>query len=490
MPTPPKKTTESESPAAAASTAVPAMVPSVTAAPVTDPAVLAQGSEFAEAVRQTMPLAADGSREAGQAARFLREATARARGLNGDTARLQATRAGDLQKVIAGPNNGGKAKEIIAALDYRDLQAGRDPGMVNAPQHLSPNVEDVRLSPDAACRRDILFRVRTKGGMLLTVPGGQVKTGGSQYIADSLVEMSKKPGYGRTGYVDARFVNADGTPRVAPDAFTPSEAQRLRDAKIRLRGIRDLDARGDRLVRNIEAHGKDGLDPVARRELEQLRDDIARAYGAKGVAGRVAGGAAVAAATAAIVSLVVQYASTGKVDVASLRDASGKAAVLGGAGGIADAALYHAGTKAGMAPEAAKAFAQQGVAAGFCLLAVGADAFAEIRSVRNGDATVADAVAGGAFKAALDVLPLVMAPLGLAAIPLLIGGQLGGRWALAKVREADQKIELSLVEARTTVDEMNDRIDAFRERSDEVDEIFARVMETAEDSPPQLRLVK
>lgn len=484
------KNPESETPAAAASTAVPAMVPHVAATPVTDPAVLAQGREFAEAVRQTMPLAADGSREAGQAARFLRETTARTRGLNGDTARLQATRAGDLQRLISGPNNGGKAKEIIAALDYSDLQAGRDPGMVNAPQHLSPNVEEVRLSPDAACKRDILFRVRTKDGMLLTVPGGQVKTGSSRYVADSLVEMSKKPGYGRTGIVDARFVNPDGTPRVAPDAFTPSEAHRVRDAKVRLRGIRDLDARGDRLVRNIEAHGKDGLDPVARQELEQLRNDIARAYGAKGVAGRVAGGAAVAAATAAVVSLVVQYASTGKVDVAALKDASGKAAVLGGAGGLADAALYHAATKAGMAPEAAKAFAQQGVAAGFCLFAVGADAFAEIRSVRQGDATVADAVVGGALKAALDVLPLVMAPLGLAAIPLLVGGQLGGRWALAKVRESDRKIEFALVEARSAVDAMDGRIDEFCERSDEIDEIFARTMGPAEASTTQLRLVK
>ena len=326
--------------------------------------------------------------------------------------------------------------------------------------------------------------------MPLTVPGGQVKTGGSQYIADSLAEMASKPGYGRTGYVDARFVNPDGTPRVAPDAFTNNQAQRLLDAKVRLRGIRDLDVRGEALVKNIVASGKDGLDPVARKQQEQLHDDIAHAYEGRGIAGRVAGGMAIAAATAAIVSLVVQYKTIGQVDFVDMSYTSGKAAGLGGAGALADAGLYHLAKRAGMAIPKAKAFAQEGVASGFCLLAVGADAFAEIRSARNGDATAADAAVGVSFKAVLDILPLVMAPLGLSAIPFLLAGQIGGRWALAKVRDMDRKIELEIVQSRNLVDEMDRRIAAITEQSDESDRIFERVMGRTNSWAERPRLVR
>lgn len=71
-----------------------------------------------------------------------------------------------------------------------------------------------------------------------------------------------------------------------------SQANRLQRAKVRLRGIPDLDSRAEKLIGDINKHSKDGLDPVSREQLQLLRDDIARAYQPKGIASRAASGAA------------------------------------------------------------------------------------------------------------------------------------------------------------------------------------------------------
>src|SRR5205814_2344804 len=106
-------------------------------------------------------------------------------------------------------------------------------------------------------------------------------------------------------------------------------ARRLREANVGLRGIRALDARAEHLLKNLQQYGKDGLAPAVRRQIRQLRYDIARAYQPKGIGMRVASGVAVAAATAAIISLVVQGASAGEIDVSALKTATGKAALYG-----------------------------------------------------------------------------------------------------------------------------------------------------------------
>jgi hypothetical protein len=456
---------------------------------VTDGSVIARQRAFEEAVRQSQPIASAGTREAGQASKFVRETTALPRGLRPSTSNAHVTRHGKLADFVSGANPTGKTKEVIAALDYQDLHGGRDVGMVNPPGHVAPNVESVRLSPDPSSRRDLLFQVRTREGMLLTVPGGQVKSGSAQYVADALVEMAGKPGYGRTGYVDARFVNPDGTPRIAPDGFTVTQARRLRDADVRLRGVRDLDSRGNQLFRDLTKHEVDGLDPASRQELLQLRDDIALAYRPRRVAGRMAGAAAAAAATAAVISIAVQYATAGKLDVAAVRDAAGGAAVAGGIGALADAVLYHLAKGAGVAPEAARAIAQQGVAVGFCLFAVGVDANAEIQDYKIGNVSGADALFGGASKAALDFLPLLLGPLGVAGIPVLIGAQLGGRWALAKVRASERRLEVAIAEDFATAHGLDQRFDSLVELSDQDDEIFRRLMGDGGSPPPALRAV-
>ncbi len=155
------------------------------------------------------------------------------------------------------------------------------------------------------------------------------------------------------------------------------------------------------------------------------------AYQSRNVGTRVAGGAAIAAATATIMTLALQVASGGDVDVAAVVKAAGKGALVGAGGALADAGIFHLASALGMAPEAAKAMAQNGVATGFCLMAVGTDVLAEMKSARRGDISKADAGTGSAAKSALNVISLNLAPLGIAGVLSSIGIQTVGRWIIA-----------------------------------------------------------
>ena len=448
------------------------------------PDVLDQGRVFFEALGQTRPIAAPGTPEAGQAARAVRADTARPRGLRPETARRLVTGGRTLDQLLSGANPVGKAAEVVVASDYRDLHAGRDPGMVNPPPRVAPNVDDVRLSPDSVSRRDLIFRFRTRNGMLLSAPSGQVKTGAAQYVSEDLVKMAGTAGYGKVGYVDKRFVNPDGSPRVAPDAFTRTQARRLREAGVELRGIRNLDARAQKLLDNVARHGADGLDPAARRQLRQLREDVAGAYQAKGTGLRMAKGSATAAATAAVVSLVDQAASDGEVDAALVGEAAAGAALYGAGTAAAETAVYHGATRFfDVAPETAGELARNGVSAGLCLIGVAVDVFAEAKAAQTGEISVADAVAGSAAKSALHLLPFVLAPLGLAGVPILIGAQLGGRWAVARLRETERGFALAAEELSQQAASLHarlDRLDAGIGKAhvecDETDRIFASIM--------------
>ena len=459
-----------------------ATVPTITLREVKDPSVVDQGRVFAEAVRQTQPLAPEGSREAAQAAQAVGDGTALQNGLSPEKCEWLVTNGKGLGSLISGPNPKGKTAEVVTVSEVLGLHAGRDTGIVNAPQ-IADNFHDIRLSPDHASKKDLLVQVKTKDGMLITKCSGQVKTGSSRYVSRALVKMAESPGYGKVGYVDSRYVNPDDTPRVALDGFTAREARRLQEAQVQLRGIKDLEAQAEQLVKNIVKYADDGLDPVARRQLQQLRDDIARAYRPRNVGTRAAGGAAMVAATAAILSLIVQVASGGEIDVAEVGKAAGKGALFGAGGAIADAGIFQVASSLGLTPEAAKALAQNGVAVGFCLIAVGTDVFSEVRSARQGDISVANAMAGSAFKSALDVLPLVLAPLGIAGVPILVGAQIGGRWGIARVREADRKLEVAIEEELQEVSRLHMILDQ-REREfesvvragDETDALYEQVM--------------
>jgi hypothetical protein len=465
----------------------------ITVRPVTDPGVLNQSRVFSEALRQTTPLAAPGSIEIPQIARTLADGTALRRGILPETCQRLITIGRPIESLFSGAHPIGKAAEIVAISDYRALHAGKNPGITNPPRRVARNVADIRLSPHHASRKDLLFTFRTKDGMLVFKSNGQVKTGSSRYVADSLVKMANTRGYGKVGYVDARLVNADGAPRVAPYAFTDNEARRLREAKVRLRGLANLESRGVELLENVRKYGLDGLDPAQRQQIQQFRDDIAKAYQPGRLATQLAMGTAIAAATAAITVLVFQAASGEPIDGAAVGSAAGQGAMFGAGAIAADAGIFHTGSYFGLSPEVARSVAHNSVAAGFFLLAVGADIFSEVKSARDGYITKTNATAGIAAKIALNLLPFVIAPFGFAGIPLLMVAQLGGRWAIARVREADRKLEHTIEQdrlesalLRVAIDQVyNENRETVRE-CDETDAIYHATMSRARERFPHI----
>lgn len=160
-----------------------------------------------------------------------------------------------------------------------------------------------------------------------------------------------------------------------------------------------------------------------------------------------------------MLSLVVQAASGGEIDWAAVGSAAASAALFGGGAAVADAAIYHAAAHFGAAPEAARALAANGVTAGLCLFAAGADILAEADAARAGEVTTAGAVAGSAAKAVLDILPLALAPLGLAGVPVFVCAQIAGRHALRRVRERDRRLKLTIAGDMARVAALHARLD-------------------------------
>ena len=456
--------------------------PQVTVAPVADPAILDQGRVFSEAIRQTQPIAHPGTEIAARIAEIVRDGSARPTGITADTAQRYVTSTKSLDSLMSGAYPAGKAAEIVTALDCRPLLSQKY------------NAIDVRISPDPTSQKDLLVAFQTSEHCTGWAHHGQVKTGSKDYVTDSLIRMAQTPGYGRIAYIDSRYVNPDGTPRVAPDAFTEGQARRLKVAGVQLCEIADLEKRAQLLCKNVKAAGADGLDPVAREQLLHLRDDIARAYRPSAVATRIVGGTAIAAASAAVLSLIVQLATEGKVDASTVHRAASTGAVFGAAGVVADAGFYKiAITAMGMTPETAQALAQRSVGTGFCVVAMVTDLIAEARSVRRGESAMADAVGGTAAKTALDLLPLVMSPLGLVGLPILVGAQVGGRWLLAKARAADRLLERAIAQDMALAEDMENRLGLFsesvRQALEDCDETDARFHQVLASRPrPRLNL--
>ena len=226
---------------------------------------------------------------------------------------------------------------------------------------------------------------------------------------------------------------------------------------------------------------------LAREEIQQLQKDIAKSYEGKAIAGRIIGGAAIAFAGAAILSMVVQYSTNQKVDIKPVIQSGGQAAAYGGAGALADGVLYKIGVEMGKTVQEAKAFAQQGVTAGFCILAVAADAINEFKSYRDGEIKLNDAIAGSSIKAALDLLPMITAPLGLLGIPICVGAQIGGRWIISKIRAEEEKLKAEIELEFEKTRKIDERINNLINMSDETDKIFESL---GLNYKPQLRLVK
>lgn len=414
-----------------------------------DPAVARADSVFAEALHQSRPLAKPGSGLAARTISTVRRGNAQHAVLRRETARRFVEDGRYLQSFVRGAHPAGTAAEVVAA---HALKVGEP--IVNAGR-TAPNVTDVRVATDGSSRRDILFLVQGRRGLRFYVGGGQVKTGQAGYLTRTLEPLPQQDGYGATAYVDAGYVADNGSPRVGPGAFSQAQAARLRKSGVKLRGIRDLHLRGEQLVRDVRGHGVDGLRPTQRARLVQLRDDIARAHRPGAVAGRVLRGAAVGAATAAVLTLCLQVASDGEVDVDQLGNVGVRAGLLAAGGQVADATLFQVFRGQGVPAETARTAAANSVAVGFCALAVGADALAELRRYGNGGVTRTDAVAGIALKSSADVLPIMCAPLGLAAVPIVVGGQLLVRGVLSRYRAHAARLdELDATTRRSVAEEL------------------------------------
>lgn len=426
---------------------------SASARPVTDPGLIDQKRDFAELIRQTTPLAGAGTPKAEQAAKAIRHYTAHRHGLSPEKALEHATRRRDLGEFTKGAwpkAQVGKAAEVVAASDHR-------PGKV-------------RVSPDDRARQggDLISGSRTRAGTVFA-PIAEVKTGCAKYIVKSAKRMAAE-GRRELMIIDSKFLNRDGSPRVAPGAFTTAEAghmRRAQEAGVKLRGVRDLESRAAWLCKNVKHLSPKDKERIHRGELDEdtayklvnLRGDIARAYRPKGVAGRAAGTAAMAAAMAAVATLVVQAVSEGKIDLAIVGEKAGKAAVWAVGETAAEAILYHGANTVGLAPEVAKSFAETGVMVAFCLFA---DVSEEVRAARGGEISTADAVGGSAMKAALDILPLALAPLGPARIPIFICARLGGRWAIERVRDGKTERKRRFVEDMQRADRLDARMDRLQ----------------------------
>jgi hypothetical protein len=447
-----------------------------------DSSVAARARNFSEALRQAKPLARLDDPALAHTIALVRDGTARLTGLRDETAVALATSGRDPLSFAQGAHPHGTCAEIVVARAFRDHHAGRSSGLVNAPAP-PPNVVDVRLSPDTASARDIVFGVETPDGLRLFRPGGQAKLGAPAYVTQGLLRMASRPGYGKTAYVDASLLNADGTPRVAPDAFTEYQAEQLRAAGIRFRGVRNLDAQARALVEDLKAYARDGLDPRARETLLALREEIALAYEPGAIGIRAASSAARSAATAAVCSLLVQLTSGGEVNLKSLA----MSAVQGGAAAAgavaADAAVFHAAVRAGLSVETARVVARKTVSGALCIVAIGLDVASELGAVQRGERTPADAAAGVATSATLNALALAVGAFGWPALPILLAAQLGGRWTLTRWREGgrllDEQFDADAAELQVLHESMSrvgQQATRAAETSAGIDQFYAQIM--------------
>jgi hypothetical protein len=131
------------------------------------------------------------------------------------------------------------------------------------------------------------------------------------------------------------------------------------------------------------------------------------------------------------------------------------------------------------------------------VIALGTDLVSEIRAAGRGDITSTGAVGGFTAKAALDLLPLVMAPRGLPGLPLLVAAQVGGRWLVGKARDADRILAKAIAEDFAMAHALEERLETFgattteiNAECDETDALFKSTMGTDGAQVPCLRVVK
>jgi hypothetical protein len=369
--------------------------------------------------------------EIAQMAKAVQEGTAHVHSISYETSKRYVTATPTAENLFNGANPIGKAAEAVVASDLKDFHKGFSDRIINPPKNPAKNFVDVKINPDPIGKQDFVFVFKNSKGRPVYRTWGQVKTGRPYYVADRLIKMSKMPGYGKVAYLDSRFVNADGTPRVAPDGFTATQAEKIKAAKLTLRGFKDLHARAKAFVENYETL-KEGQKPKATYQEAEVKEKvkvtykkaktkafnpITNEYKARGVLKRACKGSLIGALTAGGLTAAIQWKKKGfkKVEWKEVGQSAGVGGAVSFAAVGVDAAVFHSSRKIGEAlgknvtAEAAKKIANVGTTGLFSVVSSAMDIHSGYKAVQDGDKEVADAVVETTVSVLLNAAPVVVA---------------------------------------------------------------------------------
>jgi len=333
-----------------------------------------------------------------------------------ETALRLADSLGNVEQFARGANLHGKFAEVIALCARDSLTDPTTPWvMVNAPS-VPENFVRTWLNPDSTSTRDLLYEIKVSSTRHILVPGTQVKVGSATYVARSLLRHASDPRYGRVCDVDARLVCPDGSPRIAPDAFTRGQAAALKKAGFKFVGIEHLETDAKRMHAGIKGAYEQKL-------AAYERDLIIRAnYGPRQVAFRAGIAGGMSFILTAGVSSYQQYrycknaVQNGDIDDSSetrkeyakqaAKTVAKQAAISGGitvAGVATEAAVFHFADKF-MPTEKAQTAATIAVAAAYASL----DIVHEIVAYKRGEISGTEAAICGGITLAANAIPILL----------------------------------------------------------------------------------
>jgi len=361
--------------------------------------------------------------------------------------RLAATES-TIQHFTMGANPHGKCAELVAMTVRNSLSDPASPWVVVNTPSVPANYVRTWLNPDTTSTRDLLYEVRISETRHIFVPGAQVKVGAPGYIARSLLSHARDPKYAKICDVDARLVCPDGTPRVAPDAFTRGQAEALRKAGFKFIGIEHLEEDAKRVHAGLK-----GI--CEHNRITHERELIIRAnYAPRQVAFRAGCAGGIVFILVAGVAAYKQYSHyrnavrNGRIkDDPATREEYTKQATrsvakrAGIGGGIAAvAAVIESGVFHAAKVVTSSGTARMLAALPVCIAAAAIDVYHEHGLVRRGESSVGWAVFHGTLKLTADVLPLVLTGLGPAGTIVGIGFGIGLRWCSRYIRKLEAEI--------------------------------------------------
>ncbi len=364
------------------------------------------------------------------------------------TALRLAASVSTIEHFTMGANAHGKCAELIAMSVRNSLNAPALPWVVVNKPSVPSNYVRAWLNPDISSARDLLYEVRISDTRHIFVPGAQVKVGDPGYISRSLLSHACDPRYAKICDVNARLVCPDGSPRVAPNAFTKGQAAALNKAGFKFVGIEYLEQDAKRVHAGLK-----GIHEHERIVYEQELT-IRANYAPRQVVWRAGYAGGIAFAIIAGTASYQQYSYYRKgVKEGRIKDdpvtrkeyakratkAVAKQAAFGGAIAVAatviESVVFHA-AKILTSSKTALVVAALPV----CIVAVAADIYYEYALVKRGESSVAWAIFHGTLKVSADILPLALAKFGPFGSLIGIGFSIGIRSCSDYIRKLEAEI--------------------------------------------------